>query len=179
MHGNNTIRDSFEQDKRIFPGEISVAWIVVHSEIRVIDFVDELTEYVHFLGEFREGPEIVFIMILDDEGYVFFSSIGEAFFDGVEGISNSFIYGKFGSSLAGKDAAIGSAKTMGHVDPEFLLSYFIVPESLVRMSEVRRTAHHWNKFVMIFNLAPEFFPVVSVLHLEKACIPFQSIDLEL
>ena len=78
VHGDDAMRDALEEFEGIFSGEVSVAWVVVDAEMGTVDAVDQLTEGVHFLSEFRKVPEVVLVVVFDDESDATFRSVREA-----------------------------------------------------------------------------------------------------
>ena len=67
MHRNDPVRDPFEKLDRIIPCDVGIARIVVHSKVRMLDCIYQRTKDVHLLGELWILPEVIFVMVLDDE----------------------------------------------------------------------------------------------------------------
>ena len=141
--------------------------------------IDQLAEHVHFLRKFRVFPEIIFVVVLDDERNAAFAGVGQTGFDALCGQFYALIDREFGSALTGKDAAIGSAQGVGHIDPAFLFCNFVGAESRIGVRKIRGAAHHRNHFAVRFDLLAKPRPVGFVGHFQKSGVPLQAIDVEL
>jgi hypothetical protein len=56
--------------------------------------------------------------------------------------------------------------------------YLSLPESGIRVGEIRGTAEHGDTLAMIFHAPPEYRPVGFIPHLQEAGIPFQAFHLK-
>jgi hypothetical protein len=144
----------------------------------MFDRIDELAEDVHLLGEFGILPEVVLVVVFDDEGDAALGRVGETGVDGFGGEFHAFIDAQLGTPLAAEDAAVGAAEGVGHVDPAFLLGDFLLAEGGVGMGEVGRAAHHRDDAPGVLDFLAKAGPVRFIGHLEEAGIPFESLDLE-
>ncbi len=66
--------------------------------------INQFAEDIHLLRKFRIFPEVVFVMIFKDEGYVPLRCIGETTVNTIGCQFYSLINGKLRSSLTGEHA---------------------------------------------------------------------------
>ena len=72
-------------------GQVGVARVVVDPEEGMIDCRNELAEDVHLLGELGILPEIILVVVLQNEGDAAFLGEGKAFLDRFGGQPNAFL----------------------------------------------------------------------------------------
>ena len=77
MHGDDAMRDSLQQLNRVLTRQVGVGRIIVHTEVRMVHRIDDFAEDIHLLGEFRIVPEVVLVMIFDDQGDATFLCVGQ------------------------------------------------------------------------------------------------------
>ena len=178
VHRDDTMRNATKQLQRVLAREIGVAGIVVHPEARVIDRLDERAENVHFLGKLGVVPEVVLVVIFDDEGDPVFLCEREAGADRVGGVLDSFFDRELRSFLTTQGPAVGGAETMRHRNPVLLFLDLLLAKRRVGVGEIRRAAEHGDGAPSGLDFLAEPGPVGLVLHFEKSGIPFESLDLE-
>ena len=178
MHGHDALRDALEQFDRVVAGDVGVAGVVVHAEAVGGQGVHQGAEDVHLLRELRVEPEVVLVVVLEDERHAAFLGMRDAGADAVGGEAHTFGVGELGATLAAKHAAVGPAQRVGHVNPALLLGDLGVAKGLVRMREVGRAAHHRDGHPEVGDLTAEDRPVGLVGHLEEARVEFQALNIE-
>ncbi len=93
MHGNHPIQYGIKQGNGVIPCKKGVGRVIIDPERWIIDCSDEPLEAFHLLGKFRIGPEIVFIMILQDKCYAMILGYRQTGLDTPGGQSNALFFG--------------------------------------------------------------------------------------
>ncbi len=178
MHRHHAMRDALQQLQRVLAREVGVGGIVVHTEVRMIHGIDEFAEDIHLLCELGILPEIVLVVIFDDERDAALLCVWQARINRVRRELHAFVDAEFGSSLAAEHAAVAATERVRHVDPAFLLRDLFFTERGIGMGEVGRAAHHRDDFASVLDLLAKARPVFFISHLQEACIPLQALYLE-
>ena len=146
--------------------------------MRVVNRIDEQTEDLHLLGKLRILPEVVLVVVFDDQRDAAVGRVGQAGGDRLGGQSHALVDREFRPPLTREHAAVGSAERVRHVDPPSLLGDLSGPEGRIGMGEVGRTAHHRDRHAVRLHLTAKPRPVGFIGHLKEAGIPFEPIHAE-
>ena len=69
MHREHAVLNAPQQLERIITRQEGIARIIINPKARMVNFIYEFTEDIHFLRKLGVSPKIILVMIFDHQGY--------------------------------------------------------------------------------------------------------------
>ena len=91
VHCDNARRNACKQFERIITGKKCIAGIVIHTKVRVSHSSDQRTKDLHLLCKLRKFPEVIFVMVFENQRYAGSFRIWQTRFDGCGGQFDAFV----------------------------------------------------------------------------------------
>ena len=174
VHRDHPRQHPPQQLDRIIPGQERVGGIVVDAEVWMVDGVDELTEDLHLLGKLGVLPEVVLVVVFQDQDDATVGGIGQAGGDRLSSQGHAFVDRELRPPLTGEHAAVLATERVDHLNPPHLLGDLGLAEGLAWVGEVGRTAEHGDGHPTGLHLLTKPRPGSLISHLKKACIPLKA-----
>ena len=178
MHGHDAMSDASQKLQRIVPCEEGIAWIVIDSKMGMLNSLDQLAEDVHLLGELGILPEIVLVVIFDNQCDIQLFRPRQAGSNALRCESDARLARQFRAPLAAEDAAVAGAEFCSHFDPAELAGDLQLAKVGIGMGKVGAAAEHRDDHSASFHRQAKPWPLAAVSHFEKTGVPFQSVQLQ-
>src|SRR4051812_42684009 len=131
-----------EKRDRIEAAHKRVRRIVLNTEVRRVDLLDDLQKDVLGLGELRVSPRAVLVVILHTQHNVPSLGILERAADALQRARDAFLAREPRMPLATERAAMAGTQTNGQIDGGLLPIDLALPLLRIRVGKVRREADH-------------------------------------
>ena len=178
MHRHDPARHAPQQFERVVTGDGGIARIVVDAEVGIPDGIDERTKQIHLLGELGILPEVVLVVILDDQRDPQLARQRQAGADRLGGEGHALLRAQLRPPLSGERPAPAGAERVGHPDPGFLFFDLALTEGPIGVGEVGGAAEHRDYHPACLDRPTEARPGRFVCHLQESGIPLEAVDAE-
>jgi hypothetical protein len=131
------------------------------------------------LGELRVLPEVVLVVVLDDERDAGRRRVGQAGLDALGRQAYAFFTRELGAALPGENSTGEAAQGRRHVDPGLLLLDLLATILRVRVGEIGGAAEHRDAETPVLGEAPVPPPRGGLAQVQEAAVELEPVDLEL